>query len=87
MTPMVLKENSAENEDALAGLIEAVAIQYRKQLNDPALSRAEVRVDIIRKLKLISDAIKGLMRARQIPIDTFQQDLPSKKTDISDPGE
>lgn len=87
MIPMVLKENIAENEEALAGLIEAVALQYRKQLNDPALSKAEVRVDIVRKLKLISDAIKGLMRARQIPIDTFRQDLPSKTTDISDPGE
>ena len=57
--------------DEAGGVIEAVADQYRKQLSDPTLSKAEVRVDIIRKLKLISDAIKGLMRGRQIPIDAF----------------
>jgi hypothetical protein len=76
-----MDDNIVENEDELAGLIEAVATQYRKQINDPSLSKSEVRVDIVRKLKLISDAIKGLMRARQMPIDAFQQDIPPKNSE------
>ncbi len=70
-----MKENSFENEEALAGLIEAVAVQYRKQIADPELTKNEVRIEILRKLKLISDAIKGLMRATQIPLDTSNRSM------------
>ena len=82
MTMTVMDDNGADNEEALAGLIEAVAVRYRKQLSEPTRSKSEVRIDIIRKLKLISDAIKGLMRARQIPIDTLRQETPSKELEI-----
>lgn len=81
---MASEEKSADNEEVLAGLIEAVANQYRKQLSDPALSRAEVRVDIVRKLKLISDAIKGLMRGRQIPIDGFVSEAAANNAKTDD---
>ena len=47
-------DNLIENEEALAGLIEAVAIQYRKQMNDPTLSKNEVRVfESLTELNLI----------------------------------
>lgn len=58
-----------EDDEAIANLIGALAEQYRKQMGDQVMPIREVRLEIIRKLALVADAIKGLMKSRQLNID------------------
>ena len=60
-----MNNRSLENDEVIAGLIGALAEQYRKQVHDREIPPNDVRLEIIRKLLLIADSIKGLMKSRQ----------------------
>lgn len=64
-----MDEKSLEDDEAIANLIGALSEQYRKQVEDPMMPVNEVRLEIIRKLALVADAIKGLMKSRQLDIN------------------
>lgn len=53
-----------ETDEEIANLIGALAEQYRKQVGDQELPANDVRLEIIRKLILIADSIKGLMKSK-----------------------
>ena len=46
-------------------LLKTVAAQYRKQIADPTLQANQTRLEIIRRLDLIKQSIKGLMKYEQ----------------------
>lgn len=54
-----------EDDRSIADLLSTVAGQYRKQIADNTLSKNNTRLDIIRRLELISQSIKGLMKHEQ----------------------
>ena len=54
-----------DNDNALADLLSTVAGQYRKQIADETLPKNRTRLEIIRRLELISQSIKGLMTYEQ----------------------
>lgn len=58
-----------ENDEALANLIGALAEQYRKQIQETAATKNDVRLEVVRKLILIADSIKGLMKPRQLDME------------------
>ncbi len=53
------------NDVDIADLIAAVARQYRKRVREPELRPNDVRLEIVRKLDLIRQSIKGLMKFKQ----------------------
>ena len=63
-----MKHLSVEKDQALAELLAATAEEYRKCIDAASGRENDVRLEIVRKLKLISDAIKGLMRPKQMDI-------------------
>lgn len=54
-----------EDDRSIADLLSTVAGQYRKLIADDTLSKNNTRLDIIRRLELISQSIKGLMKHEQ----------------------
>jgi len=54
-----------ENDRSIADLMSAVAGQYRRRIEDPTLTKNTTRLETIRKLKLIIQSIKGLMKHEQ----------------------
>ena len=61
---MFMDGRRLENDEEIANLIGALAEQYRKQVGDQELPANDVRMEIIRKLMLVSDSIKGLMKSK-----------------------
>jgi hypothetical protein len=59
-----MNEKHLENDEEIANLIGALAEQYRKQLGDQQVPTNDVRMEIVRKLMLISDSVKGLMKTK-----------------------
>ena len=53
------------DDHALADLLSTLAAQYRKQIADDSLSKNKTRLEMIRKIDLISQSIKGLMKSEQ----------------------
>ena len=54
-----------EDDRSIADLLATVAGQYRKQIADDTLPKNKTRLEIIRRLELISQSIKGLMKHEQ----------------------
>lgn len=54
-----------EADYAIADLLAALASQYRRQIMDPEASPGRTRLETIRKLELVIQSIKGLMRSEQ----------------------
>lgn len=54
-----------ENDRSIAQLMAVVAGQYRRQIDDPTLSKNTTRLETIRRLELIVQSIKGLMKHEQ----------------------
>ena len=54
-----------KDDNAIADLMATVAAQYRKQISDPTLHANQTRLEIIRRLDLIKQSIKGLMKYEQ----------------------
>jgi hypothetical protein len=59
-----MNEKHLEKDEEIANLIGALAEQYRKQLGDQQVPTNDVRMEIVRKLMLISDSVKGLMKTK-----------------------
>jgi hypothetical protein len=63
-----------QDDDAIADLLSTLARQYRKQIADQTLPKNKTRLEIIRRLELIAQSIKGLVKHHQQTI----QDLSKK---------
>ena len=54
-----------QDDHAIADLLSTVAGQYRRQIADNTLPKNKTRLEIIRRLELIAQSIKELMRHHQ----------------------
>ena len=54
-----------EDDQSIANLMSMVARHYQMQITDPGIPKNKTRLDVIRKLELISQSIKGLMKHEQ----------------------
>ena len=54
-----------EDDRSIADLMATVAGQYRKRIADDTLPKNQTRLQTIRKLELIVQSIKGLMKYEQ----------------------
>jgi hypothetical protein len=54
-----------EDDRSIADLLTTVAMHYRKQITDDTLPKNKTRLEILRRLELISQSIKGLMKYEQ----------------------
>jgi hypothetical protein len=54
-----------EDDRSIADLMTAVAGQYRRRIADPTLPRNTTRLETIRRLELIVQSIRGLMKHEQ----------------------
>jgi len=54
-----------EDDRSIAELMTAVAGQYRRRIDDPTLSKNTTRLETIRRIELIVQSIKGLMKHEQ----------------------
>mgnify|MGYP001816361286 FL=1 len=54
-----------QDDHAIADLLSTLARQYRKQIADQTLPKNKTRLEIIRRLDLIAQSIKGLMKYKQ----------------------
>ena len=54
-----------QDDHAIADLLSTVAMQYRMQIANKTLPKNQTRLEIIRRLELISQSIKGLMKYQQ----------------------
>jgi hypothetical protein len=54
-----------QDDHAIADLLSTLARQYRKQIADSTLSKNKTRLEIVRRLELIAQSIKGLMKYEQ----------------------
>jgi len=68
-----------KNDADIAALIEAVARQYQREIDNDTAKRNDVRLEIVRKLTLISDAIKGLMKPSQMSLSPGHRDETASK--------
>jgi len=53
------------DDQSIADLLATVARQYQQQITDDSLPKNQTRLEIIRRLELVSQSIKGLMRYEQ----------------------
>ena len=63
-----MNDRHIENDEAIANLIGTLAEQYRKQVQEEVMPKNDVRLEVVRKLNLIADSVKGLMKPRQLEI-------------------
>ncbi len=56
------------DDQSIADLLSTVAGQYHRQINDESLAISQVRLETIRRLELIVQSIKGLMKYEQAPL-------------------
>ncbi len=54
-----------QDDHAIADLLSTVARQYQKQIADDSLPKNKTRLETIRRLELIAQSIKGLMKYGQ----------------------
>ena len=54
-----------EDDRSIADLLATVAGQYLKRIADDTLPKNQTRLQTIRKLELIAQSIKGLMKYEQ----------------------
>ena len=54
-----------EDDHSIADLMAAMAEQYRRRIDDPTLSKNTTRLETIRRLELVVQSIKGLMKHEQ----------------------
>jgi len=57
-----------QNDRNIAELISSVALQYHKDIGDETISKNKTRMEVIRKLDLIAQSIKGLMKGDQVEL-------------------
>jgi hypothetical protein len=62
---LITERDPMEDDRSIADLLATVAMQYRKQITDDTLPKNKTRLEILRRLELISQSIKGLMKYEQ----------------------
>jgi hypothetical protein len=56
------------NDDVIIDLLTATAKHYRHELEEEACDPHRLRMEILRRLELISHSLKGLLQTRQPPL-------------------
>jgi hypothetical protein len=56
------------SDEALIDLLAATTKHYRRELDGAQCDPHQLRMEILRRLELISHSLKGLMRGRQAPL-------------------
>ena len=56
------------DDDAIIELMTATAKHYRQELGEEACDPHQLRMEILRRLELISHSLKGLMKGHQEPL-------------------
>ena len=54
-----------DDDQSIADLLTVIARQYQRQIRDAQIPRNRTRLEIIRRLELIAQSIKGLMKPEQ----------------------
>ena len=54
-----------QGDEAIADLLESVVTQYRLQIRNGKVDATSIRLEVVRKLDLIRQSIRGLMKPRQ----------------------
>lgn len=54
-----------ENDQSIADLLTMIARHYQAQIADPHTPKSKTRLEVIRKLELTIQSIKGLMKSEQ----------------------
>ena len=57
-----------QDDQSIAQLLSMIARHYQTQITDPDISTNKTRLDVLRKLELISQSIRGLMKHEQASI-------------------
>ena len=57
-----------QDDHNIADLISTVALQYQKKIGDKTIPKNKTRMEIVRKLELIAQGIKGLMKSEQVEL-------------------
>ena len=61
-------DQEALNDDAIIDLLTTTAKHYRQELDAEAGDPRQLRMEILRRLELISHSLKGLLQGRQAPL-------------------
>ena len=69
-----------EDDQSIADLLSTLAGQYQKQIADDTLAKNKTRLEIIRRLDLISQSIKGLMKYEQEGLKSAAYNLTNPTT-------
>jgi hypothetical protein len=59
------KTADTQGDEAIADLLESVVKQYRTQIRSDDGDAVSMRLEVVRKLDLIRQSIRGLMKPRQ----------------------
>jgi len=63
------KPDQQQSDEAIADLLTAVAKQYRAQIRADTEDVTATRLEVVRKLDLIRQSVRGLMKPRQQKIE------------------
>jgi hypothetical protein len=61
-------DQDALSDDAIIDLLTTTAKHYRQELEEEACDPRQLRMEILRRLELISHSLKGLLKGRQAPL-------------------
>ena len=56
------------DDDAIIDLLTATAAHYRQELAQTDEDRRQLRMEILRRLELITHSLKGLLKGHQSPL-------------------
>ena len=66
---MATKTTSEELDDgAIIDLLTATVKHYRQELDGPDADPPQLRMEILRRLELISHSLKGMLKGQQKPL-------------------
>ena len=57
-----------QDDQDIADLISSVALRYHQRLGDETIPKNKTRMEVVRKLELIAQSIKGLMKSDQVEL-------------------
>ena len=72
----MITENCLKDDHAIADLLSTVAGNNRDYISDETLPKNKTRLEIIRRLELIAQSIKGLMKYEQEGLYPPQPSIP-----------
>jgi hypothetical protein len=63
-----MDRDTLDDDDAIIDLLITTAKHYRQELDGDASDSHHLRLEILRRLELISHSLKGLLKGRQEPL-------------------